>query len=89
MSGNRPRTSLYDRESSSVLLTYRTSQFFGSSASHLMPQLLSAEHELEGVWKQLVIFSSSIITVLTVGRDSKGVIQMSGETLSYTTATYL
>lgn len=54
-----------------------------------MPQLLCAEHELEGVWKQLVIFSSSIITVLTVGRDSKGVIQMSGETLSYTTAMYL
>lgn len=72
-------------------LSHRTLQFVGSSASLLTPQLLSAEHELEGVWEQPVLFffSSSIITVLTVRRESKGVIQMSGETLSYTTAIYL
>lgn len=57
-------------------LSHRTLQFVGSSASLLTPQLLSAEHELEGVWEQPVLFffSSSIITVLTVRRESKGVI---------------
>lgn len=37
-------------------LSHRTLQFVGSSASLLTPQLLSAEHELEGVWEQPVLF---------------------------------
>jgi len=72
------------------LLTCMTSQFVGSTASRLMPQLLNAERELEGAWKQpVIVSSSSVVAVLTAGRESKGEIQMSRETLSYTTAIYV
>lgn len=72
------------------LLTHRTLQFVGSSASHLTPQLLSAEHELEGVWEQPVFFFFFFFNNNSSNcEESKGVIQMSGETLSYTTAIYL